>query len=221
EEEEDQAVRAAPGINGGNAGAGVAYHPGTGVAFVGGVHQPTVYLPDPEPYSPGQLWIGGTARFPPDDEQWGTVSAVDLGTGEIRWHVRTHAPVHSDLLATAGDLVFVGQGSGSLDAFDSRTGQLLWQFHTAAGVHGGPVTYDVAGIQYVVSPAGGSFHFDTPAGDDLIAFALASQRPAVTVNDYPTPGYDRTGPADPADRRVRQVPVHTDTAAVDSPPADR
>ncbi|MFW5950990.1 MAG: pyrroloquinoline quinone-dependent dehydrogenase, partial [Gemmatimonadota bacterium] len=221
EEEEDQAVRAAPGINGGNAGAGVAYHPGTGVAFVGGVHQPTVYLPDPEPYSPGQLWIGGTARFPPDDEQWGTVSAVDLGTGEIRWHVRTPAPVHSDLLATAGDLVFVGQGSGSLDAFDSRTGQLLWQFHTAAGVHGGPVTYDVAGIQYVVSPAGGSFHFDTPAGDDLIAFALASQRPAVTVNDYPTPGYDRTGPADPADRRVRQVPVHTDTAAVDSPPADR
>jgi alcohol dehydrogenase (cytochrome c) len=201
----DSAVRMAPGANGGNAGAGVAYDPGSGFVYVGGVHQPMVYAPRPEPYRPGQLWLGGSVRFPPGEEQWGTVSAIDLGTGEIRWQRRTPMPVHSDLLATAGGLVFVGQGNGTLDALDAATGRILWQFETGAGVHGGPITYEVAGVQYVLAPAGGSFHFDTPPGDDLIAFALASRRPAATLRDYPEPSYRRGGPAFSGDGGVRQA----------------
>lgn len=208
---EEGAVRVAPGANGGNPGTGVAYRPDDGTAFVGGVHQPMVYASGSESFQPGQLWIGGTVRFPPDEEQWGTVSAIDLGSGEIRWQRRTPHPVFSDVLATAGGLVFVGQGSGTLDAFDADTGELLWQFETGAGVHGGPVTYAVGEVQYLVAPAGGSYHFETPPGDDLIAFALASRRPAVAANGYPAPDYTRHGATPAGQGGVRQVDTTPDT----------
>lgn len=214
---DEGAVRMAPGVNGGNAGGAVAYDPESGTAFVGGVHQPMVYTSAAEPYGRGRLWLGGTVHFVPGEAQWGTVSAVDLGNGEIRWQKRTPAPVHSGALATAGGLVFIGQGSGVFDAFDAASGDLLWQFPTGAGVHGGPVTYAVAGVQYVVVPSGGSFHFGTPEGDDLIAFALASRRPPQFVNDYGPVDYERGGPATATRSRVRQVPA----ASVDSAPPPR
>jgi alcohol dehydrogenase (cytochrome c) len=225
----DEAIRVAPGLNGGNSGSHVAYDPRSGVVFVGGVHQPMVYAQEPQTYATGRLWLGGSVRFPPGEDQWGTVTAIDLGDGEIRWQRRTPAPVHSGALATAGNLVFVGQGSGFLDAFHAGSGQLLWQFNTGAGVHGSPVTYSVAGTQYVVVAAGGSHHYQTPPGDDLVAFALASRRPPTSVESYPTTDYQRRGPAQPAPRPARQPePTPTDTATtppdtpgVDSPEQDR
>lgn len=217
---EEGGVRVAPGANGGNPGTGVAYRPDTGTAFVTGIHQPMVYRSGVTPYRAGQRWMGGDVRFDPDAEHWGTVSAIDLGDGQIIWQRQTRAPVHSHVLATAGRLVFVGQGTGTLDAFDADTGDLLWQFDMGAGVHGGAVTYMVGDVQYLVAPAGGSFHFDTPVGDDLIAFALADRRPATTVSDYSTPAYDRHGPATAGQGAVRQVREDPtpDTAAGTPPP---
>jgi alcohol dehydrogenase (cytochrome c) len=193
----EEAVRVAPGLNGGNSGAPVAYDPRNGMVFVGGVHQPMVYSTSPQSYSRGQLWLGGSVLVPPDEELGGTVSAIDLADGAIAWQRKTPAPVHSGVLATAGDLVLVGQGSGSFDAFHARDGSLLWQFNTGAGIHGSPATYRVAGVQYIVVPAGGSFHFDTAPGADIIAFALADRRPATTVTNYPAGDYRRHGPATP------------------------
>lgn len=220
----EEAVRLAPGLNGGNAGAPVAYDRRNATVFVGGVHQPMVYSLNPQSYSRGQLWLGGSVRFPPDEEHWGTVSAISLADGTIIWQRRTPAPVHSGVLATAGDLVLVGQGSGSFDVLHARDGSLLWQFNTGAGVHGSPATYSVAGVQYIVVPAGGSYHFATQAGDDIIAFALASRRPATSVTNYPAGDYRRHGPATPApgdrDRaRSQPDPEPPDTAPDDPDPA--
>lgn len=202
---EEGGVRVAPGPRGGNAGSPVAYDPRAGHMFIGGVHQPAVLSRNGQGYQQGQLWLGGEARFPPGEEQWGTVTAVDLADGEILWQKRTPAPVHSGVLATAGELVFVGQGQGTVDAFDADSGELLWQFDTGAGVHGSPITYSVGGVQYVVVPAGGSFQFETPAGDDLIAFALASRRPATPGGSYDATDYERGGPAMAGQGGARQV----------------
>ncbi len=213
---EEGAVRVAPGANGGNPGTGVAYDPDAGIVFVGGAHQPMVYARGGDGYRPGQLWLGGELRHPPDEPQWGTVSAIDLADGQIRWQNRTPAPAQSDVLATAGGLVFVGQGSGTLDAFDAGSGELLWQFEMGAGVHGGPITYQVGDVQYVVATAGGSFHYDTAPGDEIIAFALASVRPNKGVTDYGTPEYERSGPAMGGQTGVRQLaPSPADTTARD------
>lgn len=201
----EEGVRVAPGAQGGNPGTGVAYDPQTGTVFTGGVHRPMVYSADPAPYQRGELWLGGDIRFPPEEEQWGTVTAIDLADGRITWQKRTPGPVYSDVLATGGGLVFVGQGRGTLDAFDAGDGRLLWQFDTGAGVHGGPITYEVAGVQYVVVPSGGSTRFGTDVGDDLIAFALASRRPATRLDDYPAADYSRGGAQSAGAGGVRQV----------------
>lgn len=214
---EEGGVRVAPGLNGGNSGSPAAHDPRRGRVFVGGVHQPMVYTREPQSYARGHLWVGGSVRFPPDDEQWGTVTAIDLTDGRIAWQRRTPAPVHSGVLVTAGDLVFVGQGNGTFDAFDSAAGRLLWQFHMGAGVHGSPVTYSVAGTQYIVAAAGGSHHFDTPPGDDLVAFALASHRPPRTVSSYPATDYQRHGPAAPAPPPAPDAPRDTALPPPESP----
>lgn len=60
------------------------------------------------------------------------------------------------MLATAGDLVFTGDGSGYLVAFDARSGKVLWRFQTGGSIAAAPITYSFRGKQYVALAAGGS-----------------------------------------------------------------
>ena len=76
------------------------------------------------------------------------------------------------MLATAGGLVFMGEGTGFLNAYDSATGDALWRFQCGAGVNAPPITYKVGGTQYVAVAAGGHHLFGFPQGDAVIAFAL-------------------------------------------------
>jgi alcohol dehydrogenase (cytochrome c) len=65
-------------------------------------------------------------------------------------------------LATAGGLVFSGDDSGNLVAFDAKTGDDLWHFYTGHTLYASPVTFSVAGKQYVT----------IAAESDLITFGL-------------------------------------------------
>jgi len=76
------------------------------------------------------------------------------------------------VLATAGGLVFTGEGNGFLSAFDAETGDPLWQFQCGAGVNAPPISYEVDGTQYVAVAAGGNAVFGFKQGGALIVFAL-------------------------------------------------
>lgn len=200
-----EGTRMLPGANGGSAWSPVAYSHRTGFAYVSGIHQPMVYRRAFQPREKGRLWLGGSFRHIPEEEQWGVLSAIDVSTGEIAWQRQVPAPMIGGTLVTAGDVLFVGQSTGTFDAFDARTGELLWQYRTGAGVNGSPITYMIDGVQYVAIAAGGNYLLDTPRGDDLIVFALGSQRPAMPLANYPEPRYARTGPIQY--NAVRQVPA--------------
>src|SRR5690606_1105316 len=180
----EEGVRIAPGVNGGSLWSPVAYSPRTGLAYVLGVHQPMLFRRTFQPKEPGRLWLGGSVLRIPGEEQWGILSAIDVATGDIRWQRRVPVPMVGGALVTAGDVLFVGQGTGYFDAIDAETGDVLWQFNAGAGVHGGPVTYAVGGVQYVAVAAGGNHHLDTPRGNAIIAFALRSVRQPGPVNQY-------------------------------------
>jgi len=201
----EEGTKILPGANGGNGGAPVAYSPATGLIYTTAIHQPMVLASRFQPWQEGALWLGGSFRLIPDEPSWGTLSAIDPRTGEIRWQRQAPVPLLSGTLATAGGLLFVGQGTGTLDAFDAATGQLLWQFPTGAGVHGSPVTYAVNGVQYVVVASGGHYQLDTPRGDAVIAFALFDKRPTTVFTRYPEPSYTRYGPVRYG--AARQVPA--------------
>jgi glucose dehydrogenase len=76
------------------------------------------------------------------------------------------------VLATAGDLVFTGEGNGLFKAFDARNGKKLWEFQCGAGVNSPPVSYTVKGKQYVAVAAGGNTQLDFKRGNSIFVFAL-------------------------------------------------
>ena len=112
-------------------------------------------------YSTGRPFIGiGTPKndvfiVQPGTEHIGELQAWNVDTGEQAWTTTFKSPNWGPVLATAGDLVFMG---GTNDryfrAFDSRTGEILWQQRTNSGITGVPVTYTVDGKQYIAVQSG-------------------------------------------------------------------
>jgi len=81
-------------------------------------------------------------------------------------------PMMGGSLATAGGVVFTGEGNGNFDAFGAKTGQLLWQFQAGAGVNAAPMAFALDGQEYVAVAAGGNFQLSYPYGDAVIIFGL-------------------------------------------------
>jgi glucose dehydrogenase len=92
--------------------------------------------------------------------------------GKIRWQVKTPDPLIGGVLATAGNLLFVGEGDGHFNALDSRTGERLWRFDCGAGVNAPPVAFRVDTRQYVAVAAGGNQLFGYKTGDAVYVFGL-------------------------------------------------
>ena len=97
---------------------------------------------------------GGDATVAASQVNGGLVTAFDPATGREVWSWKAKHPTVASLLATAGDVVFVGEPTGEFNALNARTGELLWQFRTGSGIHSSPVTYSVDGKQYVAVPTG-------------------------------------------------------------------
>jgi glucose dehydrogenase len=95
----------------------------------------------------------------------------------LRWQLETEQPLVGGVLATAGGLVFNGEGNGRFAAYDSDTGRLLWKHRAAAGVNAPPMTYSLDGDQYIAVVAGGNALYGYTTGDEIIAFRLPANPP--------------------------------------------
>ncbi len=165
-------ARMLPGANGGVEWSPMAVDEKLGLAFAINLHQPMTYHVESTPYPGGKLWLGGAFKVIPSEQQWGNVTAVDYNTGKIRWKVKTEQPMIGGILATAGGLVFTGEGNGLFKAYASATGSLLWKFQAGAGVNAPPSSYTVGGKQYIVVAAGGNVQLNYKRGNSIIAFKL-------------------------------------------------
>ena len=74
--------------------------------------------------------------------------------------------------ATAGGLVFTGEGNGWFKAYDAKTGAVLWQFYCGAGVNAAPSVFSMDGEEFIVVAAGGNFQLNFPLGDAVFVFGL-------------------------------------------------
>jgi alcohol dehydrogenase (cytochrome c) len=169
-----EGVTIAPGAAGGASWSPMAFDPRTGLAYISAIHMPTTYSVRERPATAERPALRYSVLEMADVPRWGTLTALDLADrGRIRWQVKTDDILLGGVLATAGDLVFMGEGDGSFSAFDSGSGERLWRFRCGAGVNAPPVTYRIDGVQYVAVAAGGHQMFGFPQGDAVIAFALA------------------------------------------------
>jgi len=123
---------------------------------------------------------------------WGSLAAVDLREGTIKWQVplgttedlapffvptRTlGTPNLGGPIVTAGGLVFIAAAMDDyLRAFDIETGKELWKGRLPAGGQATPMTYRAGPNQeqYIVIAAGGHGGLGTTRGDHVVAFRLA------------------------------------------------
>jgi PQQ-dependent dehydrogenase (methanol/ethanol family) len=167
-----EGARMLPGANGGVEWSPMAVNPNLGLSYAINLHQPMTYHVESTPYPKGKLWLGGAFKVIPAEEQWGNVTAVDYNTGKIRWQTKTQQPMIGGALATAGGLVFAGEGNGQFKAYDAETGAVLWKFQAGAGVNAPPASYTIDGKQYIVVAAGGNVQLDYKRGNNIIAFTI-------------------------------------------------
>ena len=168
-----EGVTIAPGAGGGASWSPTAFDPTTGLVYVAAMHMPSTFRIKERPATDTRPALRYSILSMADEPRWGTLTAIDTRNGgRIRWQARSEHILVGGVLATAGGLVFMGEGDGHLSAFDSATGERLWQFRCGAGVNAPPITYAVDGVQYVAVAAGGHSMFGFPLGDALVAFAL-------------------------------------------------
>lgn len=165
-------VRMLPGANGGSEWSPTAVNPDLGFMYVLGIEQPMHYITHSAPLEKGKLWLGSAFKAVPGETQWGTFTAINLNTGRRAWQVKTDQPMIGGALATAGGLVFTGEGNGMFKAYDAKGGKLLWSFQAGAGCNAPPVSYMVDNKQYIAVACGGNFQMGFPLGDAILVFAL-------------------------------------------------
>jgi PQQ-dependent dehydrogenase (methanol/ethanol family) len=167
-----QGARMLPGANGGVEWSPMAVNPKLRLAYAANLHQPMTYHVEASQYPNGKLWLGGAFKVIPSEQQWGRLVAVNIDTGKVAWGVKTPEPLIGGVLATAGDLVFNGEGNGKFAAYDGKTGKQLWSFHCGAGVNAPAVSYTVNGKQYIAVAAGGNTQLDFRRGNSVFVFGL-------------------------------------------------
>ncbi len=124
--------------------------------------------------------------YPAIKPPWGTLNAVDLNTGELKWKVPlgeyreltargippTGTENYGGPVVTAGGLIFIAATADeTIRAFDKDTGRVLWQAPLPFSGNATPSTYEVAGRQYLVISAGGG-KSGRPTGGIIVAFGL-------------------------------------------------
>lgn len=117
---------------------------------------------------------------------WGTMSAIDLNTGEYLWKIpfgfeeslkekginNTGTENYGGPVITASGLLFIAATKdGMFRVFEKKTGKLLWETKLPAAGFATPSTYQVNGKQYVVIACGGA-KLGTKKGNKYVAFAL-------------------------------------------------
>jgi alcohol dehydrogenase (cytochrome c) len=192
-------TRMLPGANGGTEWSPSAYSPETQLFYTVALHQPMNYAVVSAPYEKGKLWLGGAFTAIEGEDQWGNVSAIDVNTGQIAWQKQTEGPMIGGALATAGGLVFAGEGNGNFNAYDAKTGELLWQYQAGAGVNAAAMSFEQDGEQFIAVAAGGNFQLNYPLGDTVLVFGLPkavkpAQPPAPPTTGARPAGESQTAP---------------------------
>ena len=125
--------------------------------------------------------------YPAIKPPWGTLTALDLNTGETKWAVPlgeypklaaqglqgTGSDNYGGAIVTRNGLLIIAATTydDKIRAFDKATGKLLWEGQLPAAGNATPATYMVDGRQYLVIACGGGKN-GAASGGSYVAFAL-------------------------------------------------
>jgi quinoprotein glucose dehydrogenase len=135
----------------------------------------------------GYILFRDPEGYPPLTPPWGTLNAIDLNKGEIRWQIPfgeypelvakgikdTGSDNYGGPVVTASGLLFIGATSfdKKFRAYDKATGKLLWETVLPAAGNATPSVYEIHGRQFIAIVCGGGKN-GAPSGGSIVAFAL-------------------------------------------------
>jgi alcohol dehydrogenase (cytochrome c) len=150
-------IRACPGALGGVEWNGPSYYPKTNMIYVGAVDWCHVFTSGkPEVFEPvsRKFYNGTSVTGSPDEPKSGWITALDAGTGKVKWRYHASAPVVAGITPTAGGVVLGGDLAGDFYVFDANTGQLLYKENLDGALAGGIITYEIGTKQLVAATVG-------------------------------------------------------------------
>jgi quinoprotein glucose dehydrogenase len=124
--------------------------------------------------------------YPVNEPPWGTLTAVNINTGERKWQVplgeypeltRKGIPMTGTdnyggpLVTGSGLIIIAATRDEKIRVFNKENGRLLWEAPLPAAGYASPSTYSVEGKQFIVIACGGG-KLNTRSGDKYVAFSL-------------------------------------------------
>ena len=185
-----------PSFTGGANWEGGSFDPDTSTLYVGSYTQPSVAALRPEPDFSNMPYIagGGAALpllngLPVVKPPYGRITAIDMSMGDFRWQI-ANGPTPKDIaenpalkgvtIAATGratravvlatkTLLFAAEGWGGaplLRAHDKATGEVLAEIKLPGAVGDVPMSYAIAGKQYIALSVAGE------RGAEIVALSL-------------------------------------------------
>ena len=139
-------------------------------------------------------WRVPYTHMPCTEPPYGHIRAISLSSGKTLWDrplgtarangpfgLPTYMPINIGTpnnggpAVTAGGLVFIAAATDNLiRAIDIETGKTVWSDVLPAGGQATPMVYSVNGREFVTIVATGHHFMQTPMGDYVVTYALAS-----------------------------------------------
>jgi alcohol dehydrogenase (cytochrome c) len=144
-----------PGITGATNWFSPSYNPETQLFYVMALESCDDYFAIPRRFIHGETFYNTGTKRRPDEHSQKILLALSLADGKPAWRYPQVGRGNSwgGTLTTAGNLLFFGDDAESFEAVDAATGRPLWHFNTGQKFVASPMTYAVAGIQYVAIAA--------------------------------------------------------------------
>ncbi|MGV3593413.1 MAG: PQQ-dependent dehydrogenase, methanol/ethanol family [Gammaproteobacteria bacterium] len=182
-----------PGAPGGHTWHPNAFSPETGLIYIPTWENYSAMAPQrmPESGEPPLIAFGGQIdrdTLKPHNKQAndGWLQAWDPVARKAVWESPRGPRATSGVLATGGNLVFMGNSNGNqLFAYNAENGEQLWSFDTQSAVYAAPITFELDGEQYIAASVGGTAqgNYFAPSYGRMLVFKLggtASLPPNVT-----------------------------------------
>jgi len=159
-------TRICPGYAGATNWFAPSYNESTHLVYFMALEQCETYFSNPTPESfkeSREYYSTGVKQIPGEPSQK-ILTAFDIEKGLAAWKYPQVGSGHSSAgtMTSAGGVVFFGDDAGSFEAVDAANGKPLWHFNTGQHISASPMSYGVAGKQYVA----------IAAGSDVFSFAI-------------------------------------------------